>query len=72
MMSLFHRGMGAKIEERFVKVVVWRGREVLKSQDKLKTTFMENPRTYYYTAKLTFGRKGGKGEKGLDNQTTSE
>ena len=46
MTSLFHRGMGAKMEEYFVKAVIWRGREVLKRQDKLKTTFMENPRKY--------------------------
>ena len=61
MVSQFHRGMGAKMGERFVKVVIWRGREVLKSQNKLKTTIMEDPRTYYYTAKSTYGRKGGKG-----------
>ena len=59
MTSLFHRGMGAKMEEYFVKAVIWRGREVLKRQDKLKTTFMENPRkyNYNYTAKSTYAKR---------------
>ena len=62
MTSLFYRGVdGGQNGGTFCQSNDKRRREVLKSQDKLKTTFMENPRTYYYTAKSTYGRKGGKG-----------
>ena len=72
MTSLFLRGDGGKIEESFMKVVTWRVREVLKSQRQTEDVIYGGRIITLQSSCVECRLMVEKGEKGLDNQATSE